>query len=552
MGLNSRFHFGFRERFVLLGVVFLLGYGCLTFVAGRTLALVKVNGPLYQEVIEDKDLIADILPPALYMAEPYLVALQIAAQPDLDGRRHMVRQLKIAIEQYRARHAYWTQRLNDPDLRKVLIEDSHEAAKAFCRALEEEFIPVVERAVTASKLRESATALEPAFLRHRTTLLGALPRAQKRVTDHEEEARRAVHAGTFGSLVVAVLFIVVVGTAGWLVVRSTLRSVGLLIDRMREMAEADADLSTRLEIHSTDEAGQLARWFNAFLDKIAGLVHAVKRSSIQLTSTATEMSATSHEQEATINDFGASANQIAAAVKQISATAAELMQTMQEVRKAAEASVALADEGRTGLQDMEATMGQLAGSSASISSKLSVINEKANEITSVVTTITKVADQTNLLSVNAAIEAEKSGEYGRGFLVVAREIRRLADQTAGATLDIDQTVNQMRSAVSAGVMEMDKFTDQVRRSVAEVEEVSHKLARIIEQVELVTQRFETVTEGMGSQVEGAQQIDHAMASLSAGVRRTQESLGEFTSAADDMRGAVESLKVEVGKFRLAE
>src|SRR5438093_9938525 len=108
----------------------------------------------------------------------------------------------------------------------------------------------------------------------------------------------------------------------------------------------------------------------------------------------------------------------------------------------------------------------------SINAKLAVLNEKASNINQVVTTITKVADQTNLLSINAAIEAEKAGEYGRGFLVVAREIRRLADQTAVATLDIENMVRLMHDAVSAGVMQMDKFSEQVRSGAARIGEVN--------------------------------------------------------------------------------
>jgi len=120
-----------------------------------------------------------------------------------------------------------------------------------------------------------------------------------------------------------------------------------------------------------------------------------------------------------------------------------------------------------------------------------------------VTTITKVADQTNLLSLNAAIEAEKAGEYGRGFAVVATEIRRLADQTAVATYDIEQMVKEMQSAVSAGGMGMDKFSEEVRRGVNEVQQVSHQLTQIIQQVQALMPRFESVNEGMQAQATGA-------------------------------------------------
>src|SRR6202007_2042888 len=99
---------------------------------------------------------------------------------------------------------------------------------------------------------------------------------------------------------------------------------------------------------------------------------------------------------------------------------------------------------------MEETMRHVMEAATSINAKLSVLNEKAGNINQVVITITKVADQTNLLSLNAAIEAEKAGEYGRGFAVVATEIRRLADQTAVATYDIEQMVKEIQSAVAAG------------------------------------------------------------------------------------------------------
>ena len=131
----------------------------------------------------------------------------------------------------------------------------------------------------------------------------------------------------------------------------------------------------------------------------------------------------------------------------ISATAKELVKTMDEVAGVAEKTAMLASSGRTGLSRMEETMRSLMEAAASINAKLRFSTKRPATSTRVVTTITKVADQTNLLSVNAAIEAE-AGELGAGFAVVAMEIRRLADQTAVATSDIEQTVKEMHSAVS--------------------------------------------------------------------------------------------------------
>ena len=199
---------------------------------------------------------------------------------------------------------------------------------------------------------------------------------------------------------------------------------------------------------------------------------------------------------------------------------------------------------------MDLTMRQLADSTSSIGSKLSVISERAANINVVVTTITKVADQTNLLSINAAIEAEKAGEYGLGFLVVAREIRRLADMTAVATLDIERMVKEMQYIVSAGVMEMDKFSEQVRRGVQEVAKVSGQLGEVIGSVQLLTTRFDQVNEGMRAQTAGAEQIRDAMARLSEGAGQTIRSLGDFNKATVQLREAVSSLKEDVSWFTL--
>ena len=208
----------------------------------------------------------------------------------------------------------------------------------------------------------------------------------------------------------------------------------------------------------------------------------------------------------------------------------------------------MATTGQESLAGMDRTMRQLADSTGSIGSKLSVISERAANINLVVTTITKVADQTNLLSINAAIEAEKAGEYGLGFLVVAREIRRLADQTAVATLDIERMVKEMQYSVSAGVMEMDKFSEQVRQVVSEVQHIGGQLGQIIAGVQGLDQRFDQVTEGMRVQSQGAEQIREAMLRLSEGANQTSVSLREFNKATDHLREAVGGLKEEVSRF----
>jgi methyl-accepting chemotaxis protein WspA len=225
---------------------------------------------------------------------------------------------------------------------------------------------------------------------------------------------------------------------------------------------------------------------------------------------------------------------------------------MNEVNQVARETSKQATAGQESLMGMNRTMKQLAESTGSISSKLSVISERAANINLVVTTITKVADQTNLLSINAAIEAEKAGEYGLGFLVVAREIRRLADQTAVATLDIERMVKEMQYSVSAGVMEMDKFSEQVRLVVSEVHTIGDQLGHIITGVQGLDERFDQVTEGMRVQSQGAEQIREAMHQLKEGASQASISIGEFNKATHHLREAVGGLKDEVSRFSVGQ
>jgi methyl-accepting chemotaxis protein WspA len=166
----------------------------------------------------------------------------------------------------------------------------------------------------------------------------------------------------------------------------------------------------------------------------------------------------------------------------------------------------------------------------------------------VVTTISKVADQTNLLSLNAAIEAEKAGEHGRGFAVVAREIRRLADQTAVATFDIEQIVKEMQSAVSAGVMGIDKFADEVRRGREAIGAVTTQLTEIISQVQTLPPSFESVNEGVQSQSISAAQISEALAQLSVASQQTADSLRQSSMAIDQLNDASRGLQSGVQRF----
>ncbi|WAC28497.1 methyl-accepting chemotaxis protein [Ancylobacter sp. SL191] len=369
--------------------------------------------------------------------------------------------------------------------------------------------------------------------------------AEEASTDHIVAVIRNAEIGLYlGFILAAALSLL----SGWLLFRAITVPLGTLVGAVGVMRTGD--FSTRLALTRRDEFATLADGFNAMADELTALIGQVQKSSIQVNTSITELAATSKEQQATSSEIAATTTEIGATAKEISATSNELVRTMTEVSHVAEETATLAGGGQAGLARMEATMRHVMEAAGAINGKLAVLSEKAGNINQMVTTITKVADQTNLLSLNAAIEAEKAGQYGRGFAVVATEIRRLADQTATSTYDIEQMVRDIQSAVAAGVMGMDKFSEEVRRGMTEVQEVGGQLTAIIQQVQGLVPRFEIANEGMQAQATGAEQISDALGQLSEAAQQTVESLHQSTLAIDELSQVSGGLRSSIARFRL--
>ncbi|MEO0683764.1 MAG: CHASE3 domain-containing protein [Cyanobacteria bacterium J06649_11] len=330
------------------------------------------------------------------------------------------------------------------------------------------------------------------------------------------------------------------------------RYLNLSLQRAFNFTEqiAAGDLTTQLDVSSNDVIGQLMRALKKMSHGLNSLINKVQRSGIQVTSSSTQIAASGKQLEATITEQVAATKEVAATAKEISNTSSELVKTMEEVAAVSQVTAKAASDNQKDLLEMETTIQNLKEATNSIASRLGIISEKANNINNIVLTITKVADQTNLLSLNAAIEAEKAGEYGLGFAVVAREIRRLADQTAVATLDIEETIKQMQSSVSTGVMEMDKFATEVTRSVEDVARISNQTTHIIEQVQQLTPRFEGVSQGMETQSQAAQQISEAMSQLTSSSMQTADSLRDINHAIAQLNQVSQGLSQEISRFKL--
>lgn len=285
------------------------------------------------------------------------------------------------------------------------------------------------------------------------------------------------------------------------------------------------------------------------LQNLSNLIGKVQKSSADINSAVSQINYSARELETTATEQSSSTREVAATTNAIAKSAKELNNAMLEAADKIGNTVESAQTGNDKLNELSGLMNDFNKSTQAFSMNLSMIADKANRVSAIVTTITKISEQTNLLSLNAAIEAERAGEYGKGFAIVAYEINRLADQTQDASEDIEFMIKEMQNTVSNGVVKMDKFTRDVFSSVNQVRQISEYFQSILEQVEDIKPIFEHVSTEVYSQTNAAQQISEAMSQLEITVDQTKNALMDFKDVTKVLSTSIQELINEVNYFK---
>lgn len=346
--------------------------------------------------------------------------------------------------------------------------------------------------------------------------------------------------------------IAVFAAASIVIARLIARSISEPIGHAAQIggALADGDLTREVIPTGSGEPRELLDSMHRAVRGLRALVGGIRASVVESLGAATRIRTIAQDQQGTVTGFDASATQIAAAVHEIAATGRQLAATVASVAQTAGEAAQAAGQGQGSLDELGQSMRELREASAGVACRLEAIRTKTESITGIVTTITRVAEQTNLLSINASIEAERAGAHGVGFRVVAREVARLASQTAAATVDIERLVSGMQSAVQEGVREMSRFAEAVQRGTDTSAHAGERLGEVIGQVGGLQSRFDEVAEGVKAQDAGARQISEAMSLLARGARSAAEAMRKFTEASASLESQARELERSVASFTL--
>ncbi len=317
------------------------------------------------------------------------------------------------------------------------------------------------------------------------------------------------------------------------------------VDRIRS-----GSFSAPVQLPERNEFTALADGLNRLGAEMAELAEQMRSAGGEVHTVNQGLAAALGTGRHSVTEMETLAGGLSTSARRVLNTSAEMSRTIHAVSLVADQTAMLTASSRTGLARMGETMQSIHHAADSINAKLGVLNEKAANINEVIVTMAKVADQTNLLSLNAAIEAEKAGEYGRGFAVVATEIQRLADQTAIAAEDIEQMVKEMQGAVIAGVMGMDKFADEVRRGVGDVHQVSGQLDRVLQHVQGISPQIEAVNTTMNAQTDSARQISEAVTKFGGCARASSNAHQQAWGRVEGFEAAARRMQESIARFKL--
>jgi methyl-accepting chemotaxis protein len=563
-----------KAKLSLLVGCFVIGFISLSLFSFGTLDQVKVNGPYYRQIVAGKDLIADILPPPEYIIESYLVVSELNDETDQAKQEALVNKGKKLREEYEQRHEFWVRELEAGELKEIMVTTSYRPAVEFYEARDREFIPAILAGDKRKAQRIFETVLRPKYEVHRAAIDQVVVLANQRNAEVEQAAASVIQARTRWQTAFSVSIVLLVALSGWVIAASIYRPLSETI-RVVE-AVTTGDLEHQVEYQSKDEIGKLASAFREMMGYFREVAQAVSligagnltahvaprsesdtlslslgrtisslRESIrQIADTAMTLSAASEELSAT-------SSQMSAAAEETSAQSSVVSTSTRQVSASVQIAASSAEEMHAATREISRSAGEAAQIAcagvkvaAATNQTITRLGENSAEIGQVIKLINSIAEQTNLLALNATIEAARAGEAGKGFAVVASEVRELARETGKATSEISHRITAIQTSAQAAVAAIGEISGIINQ----ISEIQNTVASAVEQQTATTNEISrnvmAAAQGSVEITDNLSGVAQAVQSASIGAAETQRAAAELSRMAADLRHLLSRFRYE--------
>ncbi len=365
-----------------------------------------------------------------------------------------------------------------------------------------------------------------------------------------EELNEAVNSAVWSSVATVLVISVLAAAISFVIQAGIVRPINAVVEALRDIAEGEGDLTQRLPVNTDDEVGQLSRWFNTFIERVHSIIGEFSATATELNASTEKLSHTAKETEQGVISQQSEIQQVVTAVREMAAVVDDVANNVTQTADNAEEADREANSGK-GV--VTRTMSQIENLAADINAAADVIDklrQETDSIGSVLDVIRGIAEQTNLLALNAAIEAARAGEQGRGFAVVADEVRTLASRTQTSTQEIQEMIERLQAGAREAVQMMEKGTSQAEESVKQAEEASRSLEAITGGVSSIKDKTNQIASASEEQSAATREMERNMDNIAGVARQTAEGSVEIASSTVELVNMAASMAKIVRQFKL--
>jgi methyl-accepting chemotaxis protein len=539
----------FKTRLFLLVATAVTGLMIFGVVSSLTLSKVKVGGQLAKDINRGKDLVADIIPPPLNIIQTRVVVYQILRESNGENLRKEIAHLQELKKTYMDAHEKWAKELPEGKLRDLVIVKAHEPAMEYYRKVQQELIPAAQQG-DKKKAEQLVPSLVADYAAHNAAMEEAIQLSQEEAAAAERRGEGAVSISLLILVVLGVGVVTMICVLGLFIGRGILGPLNRTMQVLQALA--DGDLRQQVETDSTDEIGTMGRALNQAIEGMANTIQSIAGTAEHVASASEEISSTAAQQAQSADTQKDQTTQVATAMQEMSATVAMVSENSS---RAAEASRQAAETARHGGAIVEETLGKMRAIAEAVSGtakKVEELGKSSDQIGRIIGVIDDIADQTNLLALNAAIEAARAGEQGRGFAVVADEVRKLAERTTTATKEIAQMIKNIQDETRLAVTAMESGTRQVEEGVTSTAQAGNSLKEIIRMAEQVGEMITHIATAAIEQSSASEQVNQNMDQIARLVTESADGAQQSAKACQDLSGLAWDLQKMVGNFQLGE
>ncbi len=370
--------------------------------------------------------------------------------------------------------------------------------------------------------------------------------AEAKVGDAQSQASNSIAM----NLIITAISIIIGLILAVFITRSITRPTNKVVNMLKDIAQGEGDLTKRLDINSKDEIGDLANWFNTFINKLHDIIYQVAQNTEQLASAATEVSSSAEQLSAGASEQTNQTAQVSAAIEEMTATIVESSKNTQDAAEKAQEAAKASQEGGRLAENTSEGMNEIVDSAAVTAQNIQGLAEKATAIGEIIKVIDDIADQTNLLALNAAIEAARAGEQGRGFAVVADEVRKLAERTTKATKEVAETIKGIQNDVSGANTQMEESSGIVNKGKDLVIQTNAALNNIFTSIEGVQDMMRQIAGAAEEQSAAAEQISKSVENVDRISKEAATGAEQAATASEQLNRQSEELRNLISGFKL--